>query len=231
MKSGDISDLLFLLVDEDRQQRAATVLVDVAYVVEARFEITAKAGPGDNEGKHLDLFNRHARKGQCFQQPCLGTREFPARFRLIEAGQQPCRRAIDETRDLGFMLYDIDHGGVIGVSAILSRPAGHWRHARAGPGSAGDLAMSALASLGVRAYERLPNAPAFGYSTERIGFLVSLNADGSPAGPPIDLREGEGKRKAPRLMQVPASFQGGRAPHATFILSLGQYRVRSWRFG
>ena len=69
--------------------------------------------------------------------------------------------------------------------------------------------MSALASL-VRAYERLPNAPAFGYSTERIGFVVSLNADGSPAGPPIDLREGEGevksKRKTPRLMQVPASF-------------------------
>jgi CRISPR-associated protein Cas5d len=109
MKSGDFSDLL-LLVDEDRQQRAATVLVDVAYVVEARFEMTAKAGPSDNEGKHLDSFNRRARKGQCFHQPSLGTREFPARFRLIEAGQA-LPPAIDETRDLGFMLYDIDHGG------------------------------------------------------------------------------------------------------------------------
>ena len=77
--------------------------------------------------------------------------------------------------------------------------------------------MSALASL-VRAYERLPNAPAFGYSTERIGFLVSLNADGSPAGPPIDLREGEGKRKAPRLMQVPASFKRpGTTPRSFFL--------------
>ena len=85
MKSGDISDLL-LLVDEDRQQRAATVLVDVAYVIEARFEMTAKAGPSDNEGKHLDSFNRRARKGQCFHQPSLGTREFPARFRLDRGG-------------------------------------------------------------------------------------------------------------------------------------------------
>ena len=77
--------------------------------------------------------------------------------------------------------------------------------------------MSALASL-VRAYERLPNTPAFGYSTERIGFLVSLNADGSPAGPPIDLREGEGKRKAPRLMQVPASFKRpGTTPRSFFL--------------
>src|ERR1700722_2721051 len=77
--------------------------------------------------------------------------------------------------------------------------------------------MSALASL-VRAYERLPNAPAFGHSTERIGFLVSLNADGSPAGPPIDLREGEGKRKAPRLMQVPASFKRpGTTPRSFFL--------------
>ena len=109
MKSGDLSDLL-LLVDEDRQQRAATVLVDVAYVIEARFEMTAKAGPSDNEGKHLDSFNRRARKGQCFHQPSLGTREFPARFRLIEAGEA-LPPAIDETRDLGFMLYDIDHGG------------------------------------------------------------------------------------------------------------------------
>ena len=109
MNSGDIGDLV-LLVDEDRQQRAATVLVDVAYVIEARFELTAKAGAGDNEGKHLDSFNRRARKGQCFHQPCLGTREFPARFRLIEPGE-PLPPAIGETRDLGFMLYDIDHGG------------------------------------------------------------------------------------------------------------------------
>jgi CRISPR-associated protein Cas5d len=107
MKSGNIGDLA-LVVDKDRQQRAATVLVDVAYVIEARFELTKQAGPEDNAGKHLDTFNRRARKGQCFHQPCLGTREFPARFSLIEA-DAPLPETIDETRDLGFMLYDIDH--------------------------------------------------------------------------------------------------------------------------
>lgn len=107
-KSGSLRDL-GLIVEEARQQRAATVLVDVAYVVEARFELTEKAGPEDSEGKHLDMFNRRARKGQCFHQPCLGTREFPARFELIEPGA-PLPPAIDvPSRDLGFMLYDIDH--------------------------------------------------------------------------------------------------------------------------
>jgi CRISPR-associated protein Cas5d len=107
MRSENIANLA-LVVDEDRQQRAATVLVDVAYVIEARFELTNNAGAEDNEGKHLDTFNRRARKGQCFHQPCLGTREFPARFSLI-AADAPLPETIDETRDLGFMLYDIDH--------------------------------------------------------------------------------------------------------------------------
>jgi CRISPR-associated protein Cas5d len=109
MNSGDISDLA-LVVEDDRQQRAATVLVDVAYVIRAHFELTTKAGPDDNEGKHLDSFNRRARKGQCFHQPCLGTREFPAKFRLIEPDESP-PLTIGETRDLGFMLYEIDHAG------------------------------------------------------------------------------------------------------------------------
>ncbi len=101
-------DGLHLLVDEDRQQRAATVLVDVDYIIEAHFEMTDKAGPDDNDGKHLDIFNRRAARGQCFHQPCLGTREFDARFALI-APDAPLPRAIGESRDLGFMLWDIDH--------------------------------------------------------------------------------------------------------------------------
>lgn len=109
MKAGSI-DGLALLVDEDRQQRAATLLVDVAYVIEAHFVLTARAGADDSEGKHLDIFNRRARKGQCFHQPCLGTREFPARFELVEPDAPP-PAAIPETRDLGFMLWDIDHAG------------------------------------------------------------------------------------------------------------------------
>jgi CRISPR-associated protein Cas5d len=99
---------LSLIVEEDRQQRAATVLVDVAYVIEAHFALTAKAGPDDNEGKHLDIFNRRSARGQCFHQPCLGTREFAARFALLPP-DTPLPEPIAETRDLGYMLFDIDH--------------------------------------------------------------------------------------------------------------------------
>jgi CRISPR-associated protein Cas5d len=117
MKSGDLTDLN-LVVEDKRQQRAATVLADVAYVISARFDLTPKADDSDNPGKHLDTFNRRARKGQCFHQPCLGTREFPARFELIEPDAPlpaPERESTDlgfgAPRDLGFMLYDIDHAG------------------------------------------------------------------------------------------------------------------------
>ncbi len=107
MKRGDLADLQ-LLVDESRQQRASTVLVKPAYIIEAHFELTDKAGPEDNEGKHLDVFNRRASKGQCFHQPCLGTREFAASFELIPP-DTTLPQAITDSRDLGFMLWDIDH--------------------------------------------------------------------------------------------------------------------------
>ncbi|MBK1636449.1 type I-C CRISPR-associated protein Cas5c [Rhodovulum adriaticum] len=117
MKRGDVGGLQ-ILVDENRQQRAATVLVNPAYVIEAHFELTAKAGPDDNEGKHLDIFNRRVARGQCFHQPCLGTREFAAYFAPVAPDAAlPARNPVMETpehgfgapRDLGLMLWDIDH--------------------------------------------------------------------------------------------------------------------------
>ncbi|MEJ1158475.1 type I-C CRISPR-associated protein Cas8c/Csd1 [Prosthecomicrobium sp. N25] len=80
--------------------------------------------------------------------------------------------------------------------------------------------MSALASL-VRAYDRLytrSEVPAFGFSQEKIGFLISLRDDGTAAGSPIDLRSGEGKKRQPRTMAVPASFKRpGVTPRAFFL--------------
>ena len=113
MKAGRV-DGLACVVEDERQQRAATVLRDVAYVVHAHFELTARAGDDDNIGEHLDIFNRRARKGQTFHAPCLGTREFPASFALLEDGQpapQPDPSLLGE-RELGWMLHDIDfaHG-------------------------------------------------------------------------------------------------------------------------
>lgn len=102
---------LFILSDEDRQQRAATVLRDVAYVIEAHFEPTSQASADDNAGKHLDQFKRRARKGQCFHQPCMGTREFAAHFALLDDDHTWPVSSLSETdknRDLGWMLHDID---------------------------------------------------------------------------------------------------------------------------
>lgn len=106
MKRGSL-DGLGLLVDEDRQQRAATVLRDVDYVIEAHFELTAKAA-GDTEGKHLDIFNRRVAAGQCFHQPCLGTREFAASFGPVEGAMPKPDASLSGERDLGYMLYDIE---------------------------------------------------------------------------------------------------------------------------
>lgn len=106
MAAGSLEGL-HLVVDEDRQQRAATVLRDVDYVIEAHFELTAKAG-SDTEGKHLDIFNRRAAAGQCFQQPCLGTREFAASFAVVDGAVPPAAAELAGSRDLGWMLYDID---------------------------------------------------------------------------------------------------------------------------
>ena len=102
------TDGLCNIVEDDRQQRAATVLKDVSYVIEAHFEMTSKAGSDDTEGKHLDIFNRRARKGQHFHAPCLGVREFPAYFRLVEDAEPSPN--IDDSlkgeKDLGYMLHD-----------------------------------------------------------------------------------------------------------------------------
>lgn len=96
---------LFLSTSEDIQQRASLVLQDVHYVIEAHFEMTDKASEGDNPGKFQDIIKRRLHKGQCFHQPYLGCREFPARFREWPGGEIP---AIRETRELGYMLWNMD---------------------------------------------------------------------------------------------------------------------------
>lgn len=103
MKGG--SGRLCAIVEDDRQQRAAIVLKDVAYAIEARFELVDPCD--DNTGKHKDTFLRRVRAGQCFHRPYLGCREFPAFFEFIE-GDPPPSAFDGETRDLGWMLHDID---------------------------------------------------------------------------------------------------------------------------
>ncbi len=112
---------LAILVEEVRQQRASLVLRRVAYVIEAHFEMTDRAGMDDNPAKHIDIFRRRARNGECFQQPCLGCREFPAYFALLEEDEMPeSALAHDAPRDLGLMLYDIDFAS--GMKPMFYRP-------------------------------------------------------------------------------------------------------------
>ncbi len=109
MSRGDTNGL-GLAVDENRQQRAATVLVKPAYVIEAHFELTDAAGEGDTAAKHIAMFNRRAGAGQCFHRPYLGTREFAAHFELVDGELPESKLPSDQLdRDLGWMLHDIDH--------------------------------------------------------------------------------------------------------------------------
>jgi CRISPR-associated protein Cas5d len=101
---------LALYIEDKRQQRAGLFLRDVDYLIQAHFELTPKAGPEDNPRKFAEMFRRRAEKGQCFNQPYLGCREFSAGFTWVDAAED-LPSPIAEIRDLGWMLHDIDYSG------------------------------------------------------------------------------------------------------------------------
>lgn len=107
MRNG--SGNLVLFIEDDRQQRAGLFLRDVAYRLHADLEFRREADPQGNAVKYEEMFERRAAKGQCVNQPYLGCREFAAAFRLVTE-TEPKPPPIAETRDLGFMLYDLDFG-------------------------------------------------------------------------------------------------------------------------
>lgn len=132
--AGDLS--LIVSDGDNRQQRAALLLRDVSYIIESHFEILG--GP-ENVAKHLDQFQRRARRGACFTRPYLGCREFAAHFALLEPDVTPpvADKSLAGERDLGWMLHDIDFGagrqarffravmrnGVIDVPPLTGAPA------------------------------------------------------------------------------------------------------------
>ena len=63
---------LYLVTSQDIQQRAALLLRDVRYVIDAHFDITDQASDRDNDGKFQDIVKRRIRRGQCYSQPCFG---------------------------------------------------------------------------------------------------------------------------------------------------------------
>lgn len=111
---GSKSDL-YIAASQQIVQRAAMVLQDVHYVIEAEFEMTDRAAPGDNPGKFQDIVTRRMAKGQCFHTPYFGCREFPANFRPWVGGSVP---TIPETKDLGIMLYDFDYSDPANITPL-----------------------------------------------------------------------------------------------------------------
>jgi CRISPR-associated protein Cas5d len=98
---------LAIYIEEDRQQRAGLFLRDVAYRIHADLEVRTDRDDHEPAQKFFAMFERRAAAGQCVNQPYLGCREFAASFRLVA---EPAleRPPIRESRDLGWMLHDLD---------------------------------------------------------------------------------------------------------------------------
>jgi CRISPR-associated protein Cas5d len=118
-----------IYAEEKRQQRAGLFLKDVKYRIYAEFDFikpedrlnsrnilyghtiekvkSEKIESDEKEEKYAAMFERRASRGQCFNQPYLGCREFSAHFRLVNPQTEPST-PIRDSRDLGIMLYDMD---------------------------------------------------------------------------------------------------------------------------
>lgn len=111
-----------IYIEDKRQQKNTLCLKDVRYRIWAKLEFIPErkrkgeklslfeetAHPDENPAKYNAMFERRASKGQCFTQPYLGTRECSASFKLVNPEIDELNTPINESRDLGIMLYDMD---------------------------------------------------------------------------------------------------------------------------
>ena len=88
---------------EGRTQRQTIALRDVSYVIKAAPRPFTSSGTVDLVKKFCEQFTRRCQKGQCFQQPYFGCREFAANFSLPDGSE----KTIPDSRELGWMVYDI----------------------------------------------------------------------------------------------------------------------------
>ena len=104
----DGGEIKHYFADDDRAQRHTLALRDVDYLFESYMTLTERAGPGDNMTKFVDMFERRVAKGQHFHQPYFGCREFVADVSPANGAPPP----IEESKDLGIMLWDLEFGKV-----------------------------------------------------------------------------------------------------------------------
>lgn len=131
---------MYLAAPDSIQQRAAMVLRDVHYVIDAHFDMTMRASVTDNPGKFQDIMRRRVEKGQFYHQPCFGVREFPAHFRPCTE-LPPCPEELKGEKDLGWVLLDLDYSDKENITprffravlkdGVLDVPPMHSEEARA----------------------------------------------------------------------------------------------------
>ena len=136
---GAVASKSVIYIEDKRQQKNSLLLKDVRYSSWAKMEYRPVAkrkaegnlfahepGKDENPMKYYQMFERRASKGQCFNQPYLGTREFSASFRWVDAETEQLQPAISEeqggTKDLGIMLYDMDYTDTKSPQPMFYRP-------------------------------------------------------------------------------------------------------------
>ena len=136
---GAVASKSVIYIEDKRQQKNSLLLKDVRYRIWAKMEYRPVAkrkaegnlfahepGKDENPMKYYQMFERRASKGQCFNQPYLGTREFSASFRWVDAETEQLQPAISEeqggTKDLGIMLYDMDYTDTKSPQPMFYRP-------------------------------------------------------------------------------------------------------------
>ena len=112
---------LYIATSETRTQRAAMVLKNVRYVIEARVLMTESTGNDDNFLKIYNILERRLTNGQCYHTPYFGTREFPAYFKLCKNIKKIKTAYPNEIKDLGFMLYDMDYSDKKNICPLFFR--------------------------------------------------------------------------------------------------------------
>lgn len=122
-----------IYIEEKRQQKNSLMLRDVRYRIWAKLiyipvdnrpqEAFAIHKPGDDENpmKYYQMFERRASQGQCFTQPYLGTRECAASWRLVDCEHEELAPTIQEDKDLGIMLYDMDFTNLNDIQPMFYR--------------------------------------------------------------------------------------------------------------
>ncbi len=139
-----------ILVEDVRQQRAGLLLRDVRYRLYAEFDFIpperrskslnpspewlteeeeaelyrqVEMRPDEKEAKYAAMFDRRATKGQYFMHPYLGCREFSCKeIRRVKQPELETDKPIQDTRDLGFMLYDMDYSDAKDIKPMFFRP-------------------------------------------------------------------------------------------------------------